>query len=66
MLRVGDLVKIPDEDCDGEVLSYGVVVEAEDKREAYHQHVRVYWGGVMGYGTLWHLSRNLEVVNEGR
>ena len=64
MLRVGDLVKMPDEDCDGEVLSYGVVVEAEDKREAYHQHVRVYWGEACG--TIWCVGRNLEVVNESR
>ena len=63
-MKVGDLVKTPDEDCDGEVLNYGVVVEAEDKREAYHQHVCVYWGEA--YGTIWHLVRNLEVVNESR
>jgi hypothetical protein len=64
VLRVGDLVKTPDEDSDGEVLGCGLVVEAENEREAYHQHVRVLWG--QDCGTLWHLGRNLEVVNEGR
>ena len=63
-MKVGDLVKTPDEDCDGEVLGCGIVVEAENEREAYHKHVRVLWPA--GYGTLWHLSRNLEVVNESR
>ena len=62
-MKVGDLVKTPDEDCDGEVLTCGLVVEVEDEREAYHRHVRVLW---QSYGTLWHLGRNLEVVNEGR
>jgi len=64
VLQVGDLVKTPDDQADGEVLCHGIVVEAEEDRAAYHQHVRVYWGEACG--TIWCVGRNLEVVSEGR
>lgn len=66
-VKIGDLVKTIEEEIVGTTLrrgDFGVVIEVEKERPAYHQYVRVHWW--KGFGSLWCQVRNLEVVSESR